>query len=77
MEYLEYHGHLQAIVDARRIGWPLVKSADRGSWAVVLRRGWGEHEIYDYLDARSPPDRPIPPCSIASISMSIRPARDI
>ena len=55
---LEYHGHLAAIVEARRIAWPFVKSsADIVPWGI---HEFGEkgiiYEIYHYLEHTPFPD---------------------
>jgi hypothetical protein len=57
-EALAYHGQLDVLVEALRIGWPLVKSSDNVvPWGIseFSERGF-RLEIYDYLEHTATPD---------------------
>ncbi len=55
---LAYHGQLVPIVDATRIGWPLVRhSDDIMDWAInEFAEAGVSYEIYAYLEATACPD---------------------
>ncbi|MHB1560779.1 MAG: YecA family protein [Isosphaeraceae bacterium] len=57
-ETLAYHGQLDVLLDALRIGWPLVKSSsDVVPWGISEFAERGViHEIYHYLEHTDSPD---------------------
>ena len=58
MAALAYHGHLVPIVEALRIGWPLVRESDDiMGWAISEFSQAGiSHEIYAHLEGTSSAD---------------------
>ena len=71
-DVLAYHGELDVLVESLRIAWPLVKSSDNVvPWGISRFANDGvNHEIFNYLEHKPLPIRPIRPCSTASGSSS-------
>lgn len=57
-EALAYHGQLDVLLDALRIGWPLVKSSSKiVPWGISRFAESGvSYEIYNYLEHTDSPD---------------------
>ncbi len=55
---LQYHGQLSVLVEAMRIGWPVVKSsANIVPWGIsAFAKKAVNHEIFDYLENTAAPD---------------------
>jgi hypothetical protein len=55
---LAYHGQLAAVVEAMRIGWPLVRDSDDVmGWAIgEFAEAGASYEIYAYLEQTRSPD---------------------
>jgi len=65
---LAYHGQLAPLVEAMRIGWPLVRESDNVmGWAIgEFSEAGASYEMYAYLEVASSPIPPTPSCSNAS-----------
>ncbi len=69
---LAYHGHVEAIVDAMRIAWPLMQtSSDILDWALsdFAEKG-SRYEVYNYLEHTPSPD-PLDPALLDRIKFYI------
>jgi hypothetical protein len=76
LDALAYHGQLSALVEAMRLGWPLVKSSTNVvPWGIARFAEKGaDYEIYDYLEHTPSPD-PADPALLGRIKFFIEDLR--